>query len=269
MLQVKKTTPKIKDIMTPTDAVFSKMNYDFEFIEKEKLDIIFVTSYGERIIAPFVDYFLEHDVNSNSFTFSEESKQLLSDTVLAYYKVNWDKLKQIIKTEYDPIHNFSDKVTENFTDRTEKTIATNDTVNDIGTGSKTRTDNLVLTETRNLAGTQNDDSTLKMQGFNSTSFQDKDKDVSIRNTTDTGTISNENTGTQENSETRNFTTTKTGNETTNDQYTRERNLSRLGNIGNITTQKMLNEEIELWKWSFIQQVLDDVKQLLTLSVYSS
>ena len=58
MLQVKKTTPKIKEIMTPTDAVFSKMNYDFEFIEKDKLDIIFVTSCGERTIAPFVDYFL-------------------------------------------------------------------------------------------------------------------------------------------------------------------------------------------------------------------
>ena len=269
MLQVKKTTPKIKEIMTPIDAVFSKMNYDFEFIGKDKLDIIFVTSYGERTIAPFVDYFLEHDVNSNSFTFSEESKQLLSDTVLAYYKINWDKLKQIIKTEYDPIHNFLDKVTENLTDTTDKTITTNDTVSDTGTGSKTRTDNLTLTETRNLKGTQNDDSTLQMQGFNSTSFQNKDKDVLTRNTTDTGSISNENTGTQENSETRDFTTTKTGNETTNDQYRRERNLTRIGNIGNITTQKMLNEEIELWKWSFIQQVLDDVKQLLTLSVYSS
>ena len=173
MLQVKKTTPKIKNIMTPTDAVFSKMNYDFEFIEKNKLDIMFVTSYGERSIAPFVDYFLEHDVNSNSFTFSEESKQLLSDTVLAYYKVNWDKLKQIIKTEYDPIHNFSDKVIENFTDTTEKTISANDTVTDTGTGTKTRSDNLTVTETRNLKGTQNDDSTLQMQGFNSTSFQNK------------------------------------------------------------------------------------------------
>ena len=269
MLQVKKTTPKIKEIMTPIDAVFSKMNYDFEFIGKDKLDIMFVTSYGERTIAPFVDYFLEHDVNSNNFTFSEESKQLLSDTVLAYYKVNWDKLKQIIKTEYDPIHNFSDKVTENLTDTTDKIITTNDTLSDKGTGSKTRTDNLTLTETRNLKATQNDDSTLQMQGFNSTSFQNKDKDVLTRNTTDTGTISNQNSGTQENNETRDFTTTKTGNESTNDQYTRERNLTRIGNIGNITTQKMLNEEIELWKWSFIQQVLDDVKQLLTLSVYSS
>ena len=269
MLQLKKTNPKIKEIMTPIDALFSKMNYDFEFIEKDKLDIIFVTSYGERTIAPFVDYFLEHDVNSNSFTFSEESKQLLSDTVLAYYKINWDKLKQIIKIEYDPIHNFSDEVTENLTDTTDKTIINNDTVSDTGTSSKTRTDNLTLTETRNLKGTQNDDSMLQMQGFNSTSFQNKDKDVLTRNTTDTGSISNENTGTQENSETRDFTTTKIGNETTNDQYTRERNLTRIGNIGNITTQKMLNEEIELWKWSFIQQVLDDVKQLLTLSVYSS
>ena len=44
-------------------------------------------------------------------------------------------------------------------------------------------------------------------------------------------------------------------------------MSRIGNIGNITTQQMLNQEIELWKWNFINQVLEDVKQLTTLQIY--
>ena len=54
MLQMKKTTPKIKEIMTPTDAVFSKMNYDFEFIEKSSDD-------------NSVDIFFEHTVNGQKY----------------------------------------------------------------------------------------------------------------------------------------------------------------------------------------------------------
>ena len=54
MLQVKKTTPKIKEIMTPIDAVFSKMNYDFEFIEKSSDD-------------NSVDIFFEHTVNGQKY----------------------------------------------------------------------------------------------------------------------------------------------------------------------------------------------------------
>ena len=51
-------------------------------------------------------------------------------------------------------------------------------------------------------------------------------------------------------------------------YGRQRTVTRLGNIGNITSQKMLKEEIDLWQWTYIKQILDDTKELLTLSIYS-
>ena len=62
------------------------------------------------------------------------------------------------------------------------------------------------------------------------------------------------------------TTGTEGNESSSDR-TRNREFTHLGNIGNQTTQQLLTEEIELWRWNFIQEVLNDVKDFLTLPVY--
>lgn len=61
----------------------------------------------------------------------------------------------------------------------------------------------------------------------------------------------------------------TGTEATegSSERTRVRDFTHLGNIGNHTTQQLLTEEIELWRWNFIQQVFNDVKDFLTLPLY--
>lgn len=51
---------------------------------------------------------------------------------------------------------------------------------------------------------------------------------------------------------------------TNDIY---RSGSHSGNIGNITSQQMISEEIKLWKWNYMNEILNDVKEFCTLSVY--
>lgn len=269
MLQRKKRIPTIKEVTTPINGIFSEMVYDFELVTKEQLDLLFFTSYGERTISPLFDYYISYNDSDNSFSLSEEKKKEISNLILSFYKTNWERLKDVVKTEYDPIHNFSDEVVETISDTDEKTSTTNDSVEDTGTSTKTRTDNLNSNETRNLSGSQNDDTTYQMQGFNSTSFQNKDKDSLARQTTDTGTVAVANTGTQKNVEERDFSTVKQGSENTSNNYNRKRSMSRIGNIGNITTQKMLHEEIELWKWNFIEQILNDAKSMLTLAIYSS
>lgn len=61
----------------------------------------------------------------------------------------------------------------------------------------------------------------------------------------------------------------TGTEATDksSERTRGRDFTHLGNIGNLTTQQLLKEEIELWRWNFIEQVLSDVKDFLTIPMY--
>lgn len=58
-----------------------------------------------------------------------------------------------------------------------------------------------------------------------------------------------------------------GTDTTQSSDNRDRSGSHSGNIGNLTSQKMLHEEIELWKWNYIRSILDDAIKFLTLDVY--
>jgi len=106
---------------------------------------------------------------------------------------------------------------------------------------------------------------------------------------DDGTVTTENTGTQTIVDDNSITTTQTGTVTrgntasithggrddTSNSGTesedisrdRDRSGSHSGNIGNITSQKMLNEEIALWKWNYVREILNDVKEFCTLPVY--
>ena len=46
-----------------------------------------------------------------------------------------------------------------------------------------------------------------------------------------------------------------------------RSYNRIGNIGNIPTQQLFREEIELWKWNLLTQIIDDVKDYITVPIY--
>jgi len=107
--------------------------------------------------------------------------------------------------------------------------------------------------------------------------------------TDTGTVTTANTGTQQNasSSTVDETVTNTGTRTSvlseeqggrdtttnnlthTDDYTKTQDRSgrHVGNIGNLTSQKQIVEEINLWRWNYMKEILDDVKEFCTLPVY--
>ena len=265
MLEKKKKTPLVKEIMSPLDGPFKRIDYDFEFITKDKLDLFFATEYGDRTIAPLLEFFVTEE--NSEYVLTEESKTQVSAALLAYYSTKWDKLKEVLKITYDPIKNFSDTLTENISDKKSNTETLSGTKTDTGTDTRLRTDDLSSTETRNLSGSQNEDTTYQMQGFNSESFQNKDKDTASKSTSDTGTINYKNSGTQKNELTRNLSSKNNESSKLEGTYGRQRNVTRLGNIGNITSQKMLKEEIDLWQWNYIKQILDDTKELLTLSIY--
>lgn len=62
-------------------------------------------------------------------------------------------------------------------------------------------------------------------------------------------------------------TTGTETDVTGSERTRTRDFTHLGNIGNHTTQQLITEEIELWRWQITQEILNDVKDFLTLPLY--
>lgn len=55
--------------------------------------------------------------------------------------------------------------------------------------------------------------------------------------------------------------------TQSESIDRNRNGRHFGNIGNITSQSMIKEEIELWKWNYVQTILEDARDFLTIPIY--
>lgn len=48
---------------------------------------------------------------------------------------------------------------------------------------------------------------------------------------------------------------------------RARVYTHKGNIGNFTPQQLIKQEIELWRWNFIDEVLNDVKDFISIPIY--
>lgn len=177
------------------------------------------------------------------------------------------------------------------------TITTNmtrtDNLNELETralaNSNTRTDDLSERDTGTVADQGSHGENNSLWGFNSERAVNSDStsgtdgntrtdNLTRLNTgtvtdagTNTGTITTANTGTQRNGGTEATTGTNTRavdeTDTHSDEDHRERSGRHFGNIGNLTSQKMINEEIELWKWNYVRSIIDDALDFLALSVY--
>lgn len=131
------------------------------------------------------------------------------------------------------------------------------------TKNGTVTDTLSGTDTEAHSGTD----THALSGTDTTTHSGTIGDSG----TEGGTVTTTNTGTQGISGSDATTGTNSRatdeTETTDGSDHRERSGKHFGNIGNLTSQKMLKEEIELWKWNYVQSILEDARDFLTLPVY--
>lgn len=261
---------KISDYILPSTGLVAKMNFDFELVTKEQLDTLFFVNYSDRNPAPVITKLLPEVPTSDDV-------QKLSDMILSMYQRKWIRLKNIAKLEYDPIHNYLDELTETVTDEgtnnvTEDLSSTNNSTN-TASRDNTRTDNLSTSTTKNGTATRNTNTDDGIYGFNSTDANDSDTSTTIETDTDSITSSGSNTGTQknvlsgsdvlaENKSADNIITTSKSN-------TKNRTYTHKGNIGNLTSQQLMNQEVDFWKWNYVQNILEDLKDFLTIPIYLS
>lgn len=271
MIERMKEIPKVKEVFPLTNGIFTRMEYDFG-MNNADIDVLFFTNYGRKTIAPLPEHLLGTDT-----TLSNEALNTLARMILAKYKNKWDRSAAILEQEYDPIHNYLDEYSEDvdgtrdITDTRTKNLLTGDTA--ANSFSNTRTDNL----TEHVTGT--DDSTTTINGadnrygLNSATASGVTTDSESTIVDDDNTRNKTNTGTQQNNSTENKTRTisETGTDTDviDEDTTRDKEGYHMGNIGNISTQKLIKEELELWKWNFIEEALNDVRDFLTLPLYGS
>lgn len=261
---------KISQFINPTLGFFSHMSYDFQFMEKEELDILFYANYGEKNPAPIV-------LKTLPLEPTVQDIQKLATLVEKFYTNKWNRLKALSGLQYDPIHNYEDKLTESITDVGTAGNTTGGTYTDTGTNTlskdATRTDNLKSDSQLASDTTTGSTTTDGVYGFNSTASSDAEKGVTSGSDHVAGTNTIENTGTQKNVsiDTDTIDKTKTSAITVESHSgnDRTRTSTHSGNIGNLTTQQLMKQEIELWKWNFVQNVLADLSEFVTLPIYLS
>lgn len=255
--------------------MFNYIDYDLTgtSLTTQMLSFLFYSKSANRWCSPFIDNFIEE--NDGEKEISEQNLQMIGSYVKGILQPNWDKFKAVTLEEYDPIHNFSSNTVETISDeksntRTDNLTRTdNITRTDSFTNTNQRVEEIDTTEQVNKSDNSSGESGI--YGFNSddsvgsdtnnselTSDITTNKDGSVT-TTDNGS----NGGTSRNS----GTVTNTGTQSDSGTFGRERETIQTGNIGNLSTQKLLREEIELWQWNFAEQIVTDVMRLLTLSIY--
>lgn len=241
-----------------------------------EIDRIFMRLYGERNLSSTIMSIYSNKSNyTSNYQISSSMQVFYGDMIYSMYKDKWDKLIELLNQEYDPLHNYLDE----WEDETQGETETNDvldstrtdTLNTTETTNTTRTDNLLSTQTINESESTTNSQTDGIYGFNSSSSSNADKSDGTGSKTTTGTNTNANTGTQGVSGTVADTgsNSRDTDEVRNISGTEERTRSgsHSGNIGNITTQKMFKEEIELRQWNIVYQMMKDVADFCTLPIY--
>ena len=262
-------TPRIKDVFPTTESIFTKMNYSL-LVDNGILDFMFYSDYGSKTISPIVENVLAGDTELSS-----EKITLLAQMLLARYKNSWDRQMAAAQAEYDPLHNYLDEYSESGSTTTDDitTDAKSETSHEdiVTSNSYTRTDNLSegVTASASSSGSVGVDSAR--YGFNSAVAVPVSEDDQTSSDTSSNTSTTINTGTQTNAEARNedwdLTRSESDRKVLDGESTHAKEGYHRGNIGNISTQKLLTEEIELWKWRFADTVLQDAAEFLALPLY--
>ena len=277
-MMLKRERPRIKDCLPLVNGLWNSIDYDFpeQFdLVSSQLDVIFLSNWSQRYAAPILEVI--HDDSSGTPMLTNQELGSLADIIKGMYKHKWDKLMAVALQEYDPIHNYSDEFEENIEYGEQGTNSKSSN----GTTSNTRTDNLTdtktdsrqITETRNLSNSGSNSTDNDIYAFNSatavgdteSSGSHSDSESGTVTTGHAGAITETNTGTQTNSGSN--SNSESGSNATMGE--KSRTYTKIGNIGNISTQKLMNEEIELWQYNFVYEMMKDVINFISLPIYET
>lgn len=213
---------------TSADNVFN----DYQFSRKYKKLSNFVAGMIDSLGLEHIsnDYYIP---NRACFT-------AIGEIVYQKYYNKWSKIWDTFQLNYDSIRPY------------DMTISDKDSEKQGGT-TKTDTENKSQGTDNNTSKVIDDTTDTSIYGFNSTSAVPSDKSV------------NKNTSTEEN-----ISENKTNREdivTHGRTLDTERNITRKGNIGNITQQELIRQERELQEYIIWETIFNDLDRVFTRSKY--
>ena len=294
---MKKISDYFPDITDGLFTAFINPIWATAFQDTEELDTYFFLRYGDRIANKVLYKFADEDGEVDT------KKAALAKMVYNINSKKWEHLFNVYLAEYNPIENtdFIEMITDvDSNTRVVDTETGNTRVVD-GATSNTRvidndiTNSRVVDTDTTSSGTATTESSGESSGTNSQNNNRYgfNSSTAVGDTTSSGSDSNETSASSETttsgSTTEDSTVTDTGtndstitdngtedtsvtdsgteDSTITDNGTHTSEHRKHGNIGITTNVTMLREEVEFWKWSFIDNVCQDICDIIALSIY--
>lgn len=95
----------IKDVITIENGLFQYINYTIDTFTNSELDFMFISKYGNRIISPIIESLL-----NDNYELTTDKLTLLGQIINKMFAYNWDKQKEILLNEYNPLDNYHETI---------------------------------------------------------------------------------------------------------------------------------------------------------------
>ena len=240
------------------DGVFTDLNAldvpwktDADTNLYKKLNMSYHGAYsGDKNVSPIVYKFLKSE--------DENARTKLANIIFTMYADKWGKLWDLTQIEYNPLENYNMVETETPAEITH-TVTPAETTETITPAETTETITPAETTTETKPAKVVNENTVS--AFNSDSYVDNEKTTTTGDASDKGTesIDVDTAGSNK------IEVDAAGSDVLTVQNDRE--LTRAGNIGVMSSQALYQSELELRKWLYYESVFKDIDNILTLSIY--
>ena len=221
------------------------------------VDLSYLGRSGNKTAGSIIDTLLEA---GETETLDSTELAALAAAIVKRFGDNWDARYSALTIEYAPLENY------NMTEEETPDITRQRTLDLLDTGGVTE-DYQRQTETAtetDVTVTQNTDAAANRYGFNSTTPVPVDESNGNGSTHTVGDPTKNKT-TETDTGAGGETLAKTGTDTETETGTRT--LTRSGNIGVTTSQQMLESELHIRSYDFINSVFEDVDRMITVPIY--
>ena len=224
-----------------------------ENVDNSVLDIAYFGNHsGGKFCAPLVKLLINDDgVVPNA------ARVAIAKIIVSKYLNNWNHLWETNVAVYSPIHNY-DMYEERDLATTDDNVETTD-----GELSRTGTEGLTHGMVESTQHGRTVDNVGYQYGLNTVEYQQNRSDENV--STEGGTTTTTDSGTD--TTTRNLVDSTDQKVTEDNEGTEHEETHRYGNIGVTTTQKLIQEERNLWLWNFFDEVFNDLDKELALAFH--
>jgi len=224
-----------------------------ENVDNSVLDIAYFGNHsGGKFCAPLVKLLINDDG-----VVPDAARITIAKILISKYLNNWNHLWETNVAVYSPIHNY-DMHEERDLATTDDNVETTD-----GELSRTGTEGLTHGMVESTQHGRTEDNVNYKYGLNTTVYQQNRSDENV--STEGGTTTTTDSGTD--TTTRNLVDSTDQKVTEDNEGTEHEETHRYGNIGVTTTQKLLQEERNLWLWNFFDEVFNDLDKELALAFH--